>query len=234
VGHFRFKDDIALIPNACRYQIEVRDTESTLQIISAVMDDTGWYQCDASNASGTTSLRGRVAVVPTQGVSTASVGGEQQPYHSVHYQHRHQAMTEVQQQQIVPYVNPRAHQQLNFSQQPPLPPPVRPQFTRHIQHQQLYEGQPCRLLAQYTPTVDPTLSVEWLFNGRAIAASMRLRRVPGFDVYTGSRIAAESDFGQAVLQINPVGVHDTGVYACVLRNAIGEARSTADMRVLGE
>lgn len=31
--------------------------ESTLQIIKAKMSDGGWYQCDASNQSGTSSLK---------------------------------------------------------------------------------------------------------------------------------------------------------------------------------
>lgn len=37
-----FKDNVPLVPDQCRYVIEVRDTESTLQIVNAVMDDAGW------------------------------------------------------------------------------------------------------------------------------------------------------------------------------------------------
>lgn len=40
--------------------------ESTLQIQGAKMEDAGWYQCNASNAAGTSSLKGRVVVQARQ------------------------------------------------------------------------------------------------------------------------------------------------------------------------
>jgi hypothetical protein len=45
--------------------------ESTLQIQGAKLEDAGWYQCNASNAAGTTSLKGRVAVQTRQAPQAA-------------------------------------------------------------------------------------------------------------------------------------------------------------------
>ena len=37
-----FKDDLAQTPGKTHYKIEINETESTLQIVNAQMDDTGW------------------------------------------------------------------------------------------------------------------------------------------------------------------------------------------------
>ncbi|OZC07058.1 hypothetical protein X798_05950 [Onchocerca flexuosa] len=46
--------------------------ETTLQILNAKMADGGWYQCDATNDSGTSSLKGRIVVQTRQKLDTAN------------------------------------------------------------------------------------------------------------------------------------------------------------------
>lgn len=54
----------------------------------------------------------------------------------------------------------------------------------------------CRL----TPTNDPSMTVEWFHNGKALSA--------------GSRIKTINDFGFVILEINDVYLRDSGLYTC--------------------
>jgi hypothetical protein len=67
---------------------------------------------------------------------------------------------------------------------------------------------------------DPNLKIAWLLNGKALLAS--------------SRITTVSDFGYAVLEINPVTVFDHGEYTVVAVNQLGEARQSAILDVHGK
>ncbi|KAI5701651.1 hypothetical protein M8J75_011738 [Diaphorina citri] len=73
----------------------------------------------------------------------------------------------------------------------------------------------CRL----TPTNDPSMTVEWFHNGKALSA--------------GSRIKTINDFGFVILEINDVYLRDSGLYTCKATNKHGEATTSCKLTVKG-
>ena len=90
---------------------------------------------------------------------------------------------------------------------------VAPRFTVPIENMNdLREGENAHFEARLIPTDDPTLTVEWYWNGKALKA--------------GSRIRTFCDFGFVILEISPVYPEDSGEYTCKARNSLGEAVTT--------
>jgi len=73
------------------------------------------------------------------------------------------------------------------------------------------ETQSLHFDAQYTPTDDNTVLVEWLHNGRPMKNS--------------NRYHLTNDFGFAALDINFLLTEDAGEYTLVVSNAVGEMKS---------
>uniref|UniRef100_A0A7E4ZS77 Immunoglobulin I-set domain protein n=1 Tax=Panagrellus redivivus TaxID=6233 RepID=A0A7E4ZS77_PANRE len=169
--------------------------ESILYLNNATMQDGGWYQCDASNAAGTTSLKGRVVVQTRK-----KLGSPVRERITLRKVDRREALRRSPQPQTVPS---KEH----------------PKFTSQLASLQLPEGSQAILDVTYTPTDDPNLKIAWLLNGKALLAS--------------SRVTQQSEFGHAVLEINPVTVFDHGEYTVVAVNQLGEARSTGVIDVSG-
>lgn len=95
----------------------------------------------------------------------------------------------------------------------------KPIFIRQLQNLgELEEGRNAHFEAQLTPVSDPTMRVEWYKDGRAITAS--------------SRITAIFNFGYVSLNIMHLRSEDSGTYTVRAVNRIGEAISTASMRVI--
>lgn len=93
-----------------------------------------------------------------------------------------------------------------------------PVFTTHLQsYEKLVEGQHIQLEAQVEPRADPNLRIDWFKNGEPLT--------------TGSRIRSTFDFGLVTLQINSLRDDDSGLYVVKATNAVGEAVSTASIRV---
>ena len=182
------------------------------------------YQCNASNASGTTSLRGRVAVTPKE---TALVQQQvEQQYQSIHYQHRHSDSPMGTPVRQMPYVI----QATRVDDVCRVPAVVRPSFVAGLHPQRVFEGTAARLQCTFQPPNDASTKVAWLFNGQPIGASESPRRLR----FAGSRVAAESDLGQSVLEINPVATKDGGIYTCLVVNAAGEAQTNGELNVVCE
>jgi hypothetical protein len=100
-------------------------------------------------------------------------------------------------------------------------PGTAPRFTVPITNiDSLKEGENAHFEARLVPTDDPTLIVEWFWNGKALKA--------------GSRIRTFCDFGFVILEISPVYPEDAGEYMCKARNALGEAVTTATLRCSGK
>lgn len=72
-------------------------------------------------------------------------------------------------------------------------------------------------ICHLTPTSDPTMQVVWYLNGQPLRES--------------SRITSENDFGIVRLKIGRCEAEDSGVYQCKAKNALGEAITTATLRV---
>ncbi|XP_035212215.1 LOW QUALITY PROTEIN: titin-like, partial [Stegodyphus dumicola] len=81
----------------------------------------------------------------------------------------------------------------------------------------ILEGGFAHFEAQITPVSDSTMKVEWLFNGQPLRA--------------GTRISTTFSFGYVALNISYVRAEDSGVYMCKATNQMGEAISTATLKV---
>ena len=95
-------------------------------------------------------------------------------------------------------------------------PPV---FKTTLQSPQpVSEGQNIHLEARLEPIGDPSMRVEWFFNGRPLTI--------------GSRFKTYNDFGFIALDIMSVTPQDQGQYTCRARNKVGEAVTQATVQVI--
>ncbi|CAH1976506.1 unnamed protein product [Acanthoscelides obtectus] len=95
----------------------------------------------------------------------------------------------------------------------------KPHFIRPLQDLgELQEGRNAHFEAQLTPVSDPTMKVEWYKDGRPITAS--------------SRITTIFNFGYVSLNIMHLRAEDAGTYTVRAVNHLGEAISSASVRVL--
>lgn len=93
-----------------------------------------------------------------------------------------------------------------------------PIFTTHLKsYEKLVEGQHVYLEAQVEPRTDPNLRIEWFKNGVSLT--------------TGSRLKSTFDFGLVTLSINSIRIDDSGIYTCKATNLMGEAVSTASIKI---
>lgn len=96
-----------------------------------------------------------------------------------------------------------------------------PEFKTPIKDQNsIREGGFAHFEARLEPTGDPTLHVEWLKDGKAVEAS--------------SRITTFFNFGYVALTIKQVTIHDVGNYTCRAYNAMGEAKTNAQLSVVSK
>lgn len=93
----------------------------------------------------------------------------------------------------------------------------KPMFTQPLQSVEREEGQSAHFATRLIPVGDPTLKVEWRKDGQIIES--------------GSRINYINDFGCVTLDISDLRPGDEGVYECKASNALGEASTTASVRV---
>lgn len=84
----------------------------------------------------------------------------------------------------------------------------------------LKEGDTVVMECAIEPVQDPTMKVEWFFNGRPLP--------------TGHRFITKYDFGRAFLQILHLVPEDTGQYTIRATNHLGSAHSTSCIKVTGK
>lgn len=94
----------------------------------------------------------------------------------------------------------------------------RPVFTQPLQNIDLIaEAQTAHFECRLIPVGDPNLKVEWFRNEKPLEDS--------------SRIFKKHDFGYVSMDITHVRDDDEGVYMCRATNPLGEAVTTASMRI---
>ena len=93
----------------------------------------------------------------------------------------------------------------------------KPVFTSPLQNIHKEEQSTATLAARLIPVGDPTLKVEWLKDGQPLSTSSRINYI--------------SDFGCVSLDITDLRKSDEGVYECKARNSLGEAVTTATVKV---
>lgn len=84
----------------------------------------------------------------------------------------------------------------------------------------IVEGQNAHFEVRLEPQNDPSMKVEWYFNGKILMDA--------------TRIKFYNDFGYVALDIKDVRSTDSGTYTVVARNAMGEAQLSANMEVEGK
>ncbi|XP_055338080.1 LOW QUALITY PROTEIN: titin-like [Paramacrobiotus metropolitanus] len=99
----------------------------------------------------------------------------------------------------------------------PVGPTQPPRFVSSAHDVDAKEGGMAHFELRFEPANDNTVTIEWFHNGRPV------------DV--GSRFRTINDFGFIILEIKDLQARDAGVYTCVARNPLGEARSEVNLRV---
>ena len=95
---------------------------------------------------------------------------------------------------------------------------VAPRFLKQLQGvNMLAEGQHAHFEAQVEPIHDPSLRVEFLHNGRSIQQASRIHTV--------------CDFGYVALDIGSLVASDAGEYVCILKNGLGESKSSVTLNI---
>ncbi|OQV22407.1 Titin [Hypsibius exemplaris] len=97
-------------------------------------------------------------------------------------------------------------------------PVAAPTFVEGLQPvPELREGQSIHLECSVSPPNDPTLQIEWFFNGRPL--------------HSGSRFRTFNDFGSIGLDILTVIAEDSGQYTVKASNALGSNTSSVQIQV---
>ena len=95
---------------------------------------------------------------------------------------------------------------------------VSPRFLKQLQGvSMLSEGQHAHFEGQIEPINDTNLRVEFLHNGRQLQQASRIHTV--------------CDFGYVALDIGSLVASDAGEYVCIIKNALGESRSSVNLNV---
>ena len=95
---------------------------------------------------------------------------------------------------------------------------VSPRFLKQLQGvSMLSEGQHAHFEGQIEPINDTNLRVEFLHNGKQLQQASRIHTV--------------CDFGYVALDIGSLVASDAGEYVCIIKNALGESRSSVNLNV---
>ena len=95
---------------------------------------------------------------------------------------------------------------------------VSPRFLKQLQGvSMLAEGQHAHFEGQIEPINDTNLRVEFFHNGKQLQQASRIHTV--------------CDFGYVALDIGSLVASDAGEYVCIVKNALGESRSSVNLNV---
>ena len=95
---------------------------------------------------------------------------------------------------------------------------VSPRFLKQLQGvSMLAEGQHAHFEGQIEPINDTNLRVEFFHNGKQLQQASRIHTV--------------CDFGYVALDIGSLVASDAGEYVCIVKNALGESKSSVNLNV---
>ncbi|CAN8024063.1 unnamed protein product, partial [Ixodes persulcatus] len=170
-----------------------------LDILYTFPEDTGVFEVRATNRLGADVLRKEVTVQSKAAVDTSTI--HEMGMDKIEYLERsgvdHSGYHIEEVSRTKPYFKV------------PLKDPKGP----------LREGESVIMECAIEPVQDPTMKVEWFFNGRPLP--------------TGHRFITRYDFGRAYLQILNLVAEDTGQYTLRATNHLGSAHSTSCIKVIG-
>ncbi|XP_014664087.1 PREDICTED: titin-like [Priapulus caudatus] len=171
-----------------------------LEIEGVNPEDSGEYVCRAYNPQGEDTTTGSLTAQPKSAIVTSTNLPE------------HQRLVE----KIKEMEDDSA---LRFAREPSAEKELQPpKFITELQtYLDLTEGESVHLEARLEPLNDPTLEVEWFFNGEPLEASHRFRTI--------------HDFGFVVLEVQFLLPEYTGEYMCRARNPAGEDMTKCELKI---
>lgn len=176
-----------------------------LDIVGVNLADAGQYTCRASNSLGSSETSAAVQVIAKANVVTETE--HEAAMQQISYLESHQSSSTMQMS---------SHQEMTSIHQGPSQPP---KFTKLLKNVEAVEGQTIHLEARLSPTGDSTMKVEWTVNGKPLK--------------TGHKIKPQYDFDFVALDLLGVYPEDSGTYTCTARNALGEATTSAQVKISG-
>lgn len=95
-----------------------------------------------------------------------------------------------------------------------------PTFTKNLKNLETFEGTHIHLEARLQPVGDSSMKVEWFFNDAPLKVGHRFKTAYDFDY-----VALD------LLNVYPV---DSGIYTCRATNRLGQAVTSASVKVIGK
>lgn len=153
----------------------------SLDIAFVYPEDSGIYTCKASNKKGVVVSTASLKVKGKDSIVTTTLHPMgQQGLESI------KLLEQTVERETIEELKPEFPK-------PIFVEPLKPSFN-------VNEGQGLHMEARVEPSNDPSLEIEWLFNGQPLIS--------------GSRFATNSDFGFIVLDIHDLWSDDSGIYTC--------------------
>lgn len=167
-----------------------------LEIAGCYQRDSGLYTCKATNKHGEASVSCKLQVRGRQGIVM-------EPQLPGNFRTGTESIQKLEE-------NMYKREEIQTDEEQPCPP----RFTVDIvDNSEVVEGGPIHFDCRVEPVGDPTMRIDWFFNGRPLS--------------TGSRVHMLNDFGFIALDIDYSYARDSGEYVCRASNKWGSATTTA-------
>lgn len=167
-----------------------------LEIAGCYQRDSGLYTCKATNKHGEASVSCKLQVRGRQGIVM-------EPQLPMSFRSGTESIQKLEE-------NLYKREEVETDEEQACPP----RFTVEIaDNNEVVEGGPVHFDCRVEPVGDPTMRIDWYFNGRPLA--------------TGSRVHMLNDFGFIALDIDYAYARDSGEYVCRASNRWGSATTVA-------
>lgn len=188
-----YKDDVPLIQGS-RFLHIFDFGYISLEIMDAVPEDSGRYTCRAINDYGEAAT-----------AANLTVHGNKSLIMEPQLPESYQAI-----QKLESYSRVKPEPEEAITTQAPV-------FTSAMNNLELQENELAHFESRIIPVGDPSLKVEWFYNG--------------LPLLQGSRVKSVHDFGYVGLDISRVMPQDSGTYTCKATNLLGQAVCSATLKV---
>lgn len=167
-----------------------------LEVAGVYQRDSGLYTCKATNRHGEATVSCKLQVRGRQGIIL-------EPQLPSNFKSGTESIQKLEE---------TLHKRDEITTEEEKPNP--PRFTVEIKDNiDVPEGGPVHFDCRLEPVGDPTMRIDWFYNGRPFA--------------TGSRVHMLNDFGFIALDIDYTYARDSGEYVCRATNRWGSATTTA-------
>uniref|UniRef100_A0A1I8N5F2 Ig-like domain-containing protein n=2 Tax=Musca domestica TaxID=7370 RepID=A0A1I8N5F2_MUSDO len=174
-----------------------------LEIAGCYQRDSGLYTCKATNKHGEATVSCKLQVKGRQGIVM-------EPQLPSNFRTGTESLQKLEE-------NMHKREEMVIDEEQPNPP----RFTEDIKDNlDVQEGGPIHFDCRVEPVGDPTMRIDWFYNGRPLA--------------TGSRVHQLNDFGFIALDIDYIYARDSGEYTCRATNKWGTATTTAKVTCKGK